>query len=145
MLGRDKDQMQATDAIYVMGGLEKSQELMNLAYMYLGEGAPYNAAIIIEKGMKAKKIERSDKNLDVLAIVLSQAKNYDKVMPVLIERVVIVLIPEMHTAGLVSTYLDLDMNKEVDAGLTAIKKGNAKNSGEIYTNSGYCLYGVKEV
>ena len=144
VLGRDKDQLHAMDAVYVMGGLEKSQDLVNLAYMYLGEGVPYKAAVILEKGMKAKKIERSDKYLEVLAVAWSQAKDLDKAVPVLIE------LGDRYDSGdaysrLTGVYLDMDKNKEaVDAGLIALKKGNAKNPGEIHTNLGIAYMELKK-
>lgn len=144
VLGRDQDQWHTMDAIYLMGGLKKPQDVVNLAYMYIGEGVPFRAAKILEKGMKDKLVERSEKHLDVLAIAWRQAKNPEKAAPVLKE------IGDRFNSGeayskLSGVYLDMDKNQEsVDAALTAIKKGNAKDEAGVYSNLGIAYMELKK-
>ena len=53
-----KDLMQRCDSCNELRARKhKEKELMNLAYLLMGEDAPYKAAKIIDKGMKAKIIE----------------------------------------------------------------------------------------
>lgn len=144
LLGRDKDQLYAMDATYVMGGLTKSQDVINLAYMYMGEGVPYKGAKVLEKGMKEKIVERSEKYLDVLAVAWRQAKNPEKAVPVLKES------GDKFNSGnayskLASVYLDLDKNQDaIDAAKVALKKGNVKDKGEVHANMGIAYMELKQ-
>lgn len=144
LLGRDNDQVYAMDAAYVMGGLTKSQDLVNLAYMYIGESVPYKGAKILEKGMKDKIIERNEKYLNILAIAWRQAKSPDKAAPVLAE------IGKRFNSGdalgtLTGVYLDMDDNKSaISTGKQALQKGKLKDAGEVHANMGIAYMELKQ-
>lgn len=144
LLNRDKDQMHAMDAVYVAGGLEKSQDLVNLAYMYIGESVPARGARILENGMKKKIIERNEKYLNVLAVAHRQAKEPDKAAPVLEE------MGKRFNSGdayskLTGVYLDMDKSKEsIEAGKKALSKGNLKDAGEVHANMGIAYMDLKQ-
>jgi len=146
MLERPKDQLHAMDATYLMGGLTKEKELMNLAYLYLAEEVPAKSVKIIEKGMKDKIIERTEKNLDVLGIALRQAKDAKRAASIIEEQA------EKSESGnayvqLVGVYLDLNQpRKAIKAGNLALKKGNFKKGadGDLYINHGIAYFETRQ-
>ncbi|MEJ2443395.1 MAG: tetratricopeptide repeat protein [Exilibacterium sp.] len=135
-VNREKDQMHMLEATYLIGGLEKEKELLNLAYLLMGEEVPYKAAKIIDEGIKAKVIEDTSKNLDLLATAWRLAQEIDK------------SIPEMEKAAkksengdlyarLAGVYLDSDQNeKALDAGGKALKRGSIKRPDQLYIVTG---------
>lgn len=130
-VGREKDQLHMLDAAYQMGAVTKEKELLNLAYLYMGEDYPYRAARLVDKGIKDDNIEATSKNLELLATAWRLAQEVKK------------SIPEMEKAAkksdkgdlyarLAGIYLDNDMHKKaLDAGATAIKRGGIKRIDQL--------------
>lgn len=143
-VGREKDQLHALETVYVMGALTKEKELMNLAYLLMGEDAPYKAAKIIDKGMKAKIIEETSKNLEVLATAWRLAQEVKK------------SIPEMEKAAkksdkgdlyarLAGIYLDNDQHKNaLKASEVALKRGGIKRPDQLYIVIGMARSNLKQ-
>jgi tetratricopeptide (TPR) repeat protein len=143
-VGREKDQLHALETVYVMGALEKEKELMNLAYLLMGEDAPVKAAKIIDKGMKAKIIEQTSKNLEVLATAWRLAQEIKK------------SIPEMEKAAkksdkgdlyarLAGIYLDNDQHKKaLKASEVALKRGGIKRADQLYIVIGMARANLKQ-
>ncbi len=151
---REKDQTNMMDATYVMGVLQKEKELMNLAYMYMGEEYPYRAAKIIEKGMKDKIIERTSKNLEVLSSAWRLAQEVDKSIPVLAEAAQKSDGGDLY-ARLAGLYLDNDKYKKaLETADKALDKGKIKRPDQLYIvvgmananlkNYGSCMKSMKE-
>ncbi len=146
MLEREDDQLAAMDATYLMGGLSKEKEILNLAYLYMAEDVPAKAAKIIVKGMDKKQIERSEKNLEVLALAYRQAKEPLKAIPVLEE------LGKKSANGnayvqLIGVYLDLNRPRDaVKAGNLAFKKGKFKKgaNGEALVNQGIAYFETRQ-
>jgi len=63
-LGEEMRRLTVFDSIYLNGEMKKSGDILNLAYMFLGQEVPYKAAKIIEKGMNDGIIEKSQKNIE---------------------------------------------------------------------------------
>lgn len=82
-LGNDLERLTTYDAIYLYGELEKESEVLNLAYMYLGQDVPYKAGKIIETGMQGGLIKNSRKNVETLANAWAQANEHKKAIPAL--------------------------------------------------------------
>lgn len=143
-VGREKDQLHSLETAYLMGAVTKEKELMNLAYLFMGEDAPYKAAKIIDKGIKNKQIEETSKNLEVLATAWRLAQEVKK------------SIPEMEKAAsksdkgdlyarLAGIYLDGDQNKKAIAtGNKAIKKGGVKRIDQLHIVMGMALVNEKQ-
>ncbi|MCW8195743.1 tetratricopeptide repeat protein [Proteobacteria bacterium 005FR1] len=83
LAGRPQDQVHAFDAVYTMGGLSQEKELRLLASLYLEQEYPYKAAKILQKGVDEGNVEKTSKNLELLAGAWSLAKEQDKSIPVL--------------------------------------------------------------
>ena len=66
-LGQDRKRLTTYDALYLDGALDRETDVLNLAYMYLGQEIPYKAGRIIETGMERKLIKQSPKQVETLA------------------------------------------------------------------------------
>lgn len=142
--GQEKNQLHSLETVYLMGELSKEKELMNLAYLFMGEDVPYKAARVIEKGMKAGAIEETSKNLEVLATAWRLAQNVKK------------SIPEMEKAAkksdkgdlyarLAGIYLDNDQHKKaIDAGAIALKRGGIKRPDQLQIVLGMAYANLKQ-
>jgi tetratricopeptide (TPR) repeat protein len=114
------------DILYLDKALTKSQDLMSLAYLYLGAGVPYRAAQIIEEGMKQGVIKRSGKNMETLGGAWQQARETEKAL-VALEEAAKLSDKGAIWSRLAMVYLDLNEHaKAVHAARNALKKGNLK-------------------
>lgn len=82
-LGRDADRLAVFDAVYEHGALQSEGDVLNLAYMWLGQQVPYRAGRILEDAMASGRVEETDKNLETLANAWAQANERDKAVPAL--------------------------------------------------------------
>lgn len=156
LLERDKDQLHTLDTVNLMGGLKKRQEVVNLAYLYLGEEVPYKAAKILEKGMSDKIVERNVKYLKVLASAWRSAKLPKKAI-VALQSAAKAAVTEAKAdkdkkseegnihSQLAGLYLDIDDSKKaIESGKRALKAGNLKMPGEVHTNMGIAYYDLQQ-
>ena len=81
-MGKDMRRLTVFDSIYLNNSLKKENEILNLAYMFLGAEVPYKAAKIIEKGMNDGIIQKTQKNIETLGNAWAQANQHDKAIPV---------------------------------------------------------------
>lgn len=146
LLERPKDQLHAMDTTYLMGGLTNEKSIVNLAYLYMAEEVPYRAAKILETALKDKSIERSEKNLETLALAWQRAREREKAIPVLEE------LGKMSDSGnayseLVGVYLDLNNpRKAVEFGKKSLNKGNFKRGadGQLLVNLGIAYFELRQ-
>ena len=82
-LGEDSRRLAIYDAVYEHGGLSSENEVLNLAYMWLGQQVPYKAGRIIEAGMANGQIKENPKNIETLANAWAQANEANKAVPAL--------------------------------------------------------------
>lgn len=73
-LGDSGRQLAVLETAYRGGWLGTESELLDLAYLYLGDGTPIRAARLLERGMKEGRVERSARNLELLGTALHQAR-----------------------------------------------------------------------
>lgn len=60
--------------------LDQEGEFLNIISLYLSNGLPYEASILLKTGMDKKVIKKDNKNLKLLADCLIQAKEYHAAM-----------------------------------------------------------------
>ncbi|MCK9564353.1 MAG: hypothetical protein M0R02_16695, partial [Bacteroidales bacterium] len=138
-LNQEMNQLVATDVTYLAGNLDQERQLISLGYMYMGAGAPFMGARIIEKGMKDGKIPRSGENLEVLGMALQQGNDSKRALPVLEEAAKALGKGSLY-ARLSGVYLDLDDNeKSVIAARNAINRGGVDRIDITYMNMGNAL------
>jgi tetratricopeptide (TPR) repeat protein len=127
------------DILYLDKALTKSQDLMSLAYLYLGAGVPFRAAQIIEEGMKQGVIERSGKNMETLGGAWQQARETKKAL-VALEEAAKLSDKGAIWSRLSMVYLDLNEHaKAVHTARNALKKGNLKKPSYIQMTLGNAL------
>ena len=128
---REKDQLHMLDAAYQMGAVSKEKELLNLAYLYMGEDYPVRAAKVVEKGIKDKQIEATSKNLELLATAWRLAQEVKKSIPVMETAADKSAKGDLY-ARLAGIYLDNDRNKDaIKAGNTALKRKGIKRIDQL--------------
>lgn len=125
-LEQEMNHLVTADLVYLQKGADKENQLIGLAYLYLGAGVPYRAARIIEDGMKAGIIEETGKNLELLGNAWQSAADTKRAAPVL-ERAAKMSDKGNVWARLAGVYLDGDQNaKAVQAARKALQKGDLK-------------------
>jgi len=143
MLEKEKSQLAILDSTYIMGGLAKEQQLLNLSYLMIQSDYPYRAAKILDKGIKGKVIKRSEKNLETLAKAWGMSQEKKKAIPYMTEAAKLSKKGDLYGV-LMGLYLDVDDSKSaIKAGRDAIKKGELKRPGEINLNIGIAYFELK--
>jgi tetratricopeptide (TPR) repeat protein len=143
-LGQDNRRLAVFDAIYLNGDLKKSGDILNLAYMFLGQEIPYKAAKIIEKGMNDGIIEKSQKNIETLGNAWAQANQHDKAIPVLEQAAKLSSNGKLF-ARLAGVYFDAgEYTKAANATKNAAEKGDLKNPGNNYLLMGMSYSNTKK-
>lgn len=131
MVKKEKESAYLSDANYVAGMLNKETEVLNVAYMMLGEGYSFRAAKIIEKGIDKKVIEPTSKNLETLATAWRMSQEVDKSIAVMKEAAAKSDKGNLY-ALLAGNYVDSDQNKNaIDAGKKALARGGVKRMDQL--------------
>lgn len=143
-LKRDADQLHMMEAAYIAGALNRERELLNMAYLFMGNEMPYKAAKVLDKGIKDKKVERNSKNLETLAQAYQQARELEKTIPNLEAAAKLSDKGELY-ARLAGIYLDLDRNEQaVTMGNLALKKGGLKRPDQTHIVLGMANANLKK-
>lgn len=143
LAGRSRDQLSAYDAIYIMGGLQKERELRVLASLLLEAEYPYKAGKILEKAIKEGKVERTSKNLELLAGAWTLAKEQEKSIPVMAEAAQKSEDGELYSR-LSQLYLSIDeFDKAIDAGKKALKR-DLKKPAYVHLFIGMSHYNLEQ-
>ncbi|CAH0992849.1 hypothetical protein SIN8267_02986 [Sinobacterium norvegicum] len=139
-LNNEKRQLIALETAYVANMLSRQQDLLNMAYLFLGSDTPYKAAKVIEKGMKEKKIEPTAKNYEVLGNSYRAAQEVDKAIPAM-EKAAKLSPKGENWARLANVYLDDDQyGKAADAARKALKKGGIRRKDNTQIVLGMALF-----
>ena len=121
-----KKQMSILEMLYDMGKLDRGNQQLNLANLYLLHEVPYKAAVLMDKGVKAGKIEKNERNLQLLSQAWLQAQEPDKSIPPL-ELAAKVSKDGDIDMKLAQAYISLDKYKDAVVALRAgMKKGGIK-------------------
>lgn len=143
-LGHDRKRLTTYDALYLNGSLESESEVLNLAYMYLGQDTPYKAGKIIEAGMQQDLIKKNKKNMETLANAWAQASEHKKAIPTL-EKAANLSDKGLLYARLAGVYFDAgDFSKAVEAARKADEKGGLKRKDNNLMLMGMANFNIKK-
>ena len=143
-VGQEKNQLHSLEAVYLMDAVKNEKELLNLAYLFLGEEAPYKAAKILDKGIKDKNIEPTSKNLETLAAAWRMSQEVKKSLPEMEKAAAKSDNGDLY-ARLAGIYLDNDMfDKAIDAGKVALKRGGVKRVDSLQIVMGMAYVSKKQ-
>lgn len=80
-LGDTKKQLAIVEVLYEKGFLTTSAHIVNLANLYLLHETPIKAAVLLEKEIKAGRVEDNDRNLRLLSQAWYVARENEKSIP----------------------------------------------------------------
>jgi len=82
-VGRDEDAFEANKIMYINGMLTESREIVRVSQYYSFFEYPYRGASILERELNAGRVERTQNNLNLLANMWRQAREWERAIPVL--------------------------------------------------------------
>jgi tetratricopeptide (TPR) repeat protein len=118
-LGDEPRQLAMLEVSYEQGLLDRSQDIVNLASMYLNAEVPYWGAKAMDIGFSDGIVEEESKNYELAGAAWRQAQEVEKSLPMLEAAASTSEKGELY-ARLGNVYLDVDKNKQA---VTALKKG----------------------
>ncbi|WP_297735490.1 tetratricopeptide repeat protein [uncultured Maricaulis sp.] len=81
--GREQDAFEANKIMYINGMLTESREVVALAQYYSFYEYPYRGAVVLERELNAGTVERTRNNLNLLANMWRQSREWERATPVL--------------------------------------------------------------
>ena len=139
-LKRLDKQMSILEMLYEGGMLQRGNQQLNLANLYMLHEAPYKAAALLEQGMKEDKIEQNIRNLRLLSQAWLQAQENEKSLPPLQQAARLSKDGELDMR-LGQAYLNLYRYDEAVKSLrTAFKKGGLKRADQANIMLGLALF-----
>jgi tetratricopeptide (TPR) repeat protein len=131
-LGRDTDSLSVLMVAYQKGLITEEKKIMNVVNMNMFLDVPYVAGSILEKEMKAGRVETSEKNLEKLRSAWTASREFDKAVAVIDQ-----LAPMKSNGELYVQKAQLMMEKGnwdgvITAAEQAIEKGGLKKPGGAY-------------
>ncbi len=139
-LGDDKNFLGTYEAAFEQGMLESENELVTYAQLLLQQEVPFKAAKVLENGMQAGVISRTEKNYRLLSQAWSLAQNDEKAIGPLSEAARLSNEGELNVR-LAINYLNLDRYDDcVQSARAGINKGGVKNVNDARMTIGQCLY-----
>ena len=135
-----KKQMSIMEILYDRGELDKGNQQLNLANLYLLNDVPYKAAVVLEKGIKEGKIEKNVRNLRLLSQAWIQADYPEKSIGPLKEATQKSNEGDLNVR-LAQAYINLDRYKEaVETLQEGFRKGGIKRKDEANIMLGMSLF-----
>lgn len=116
---KETQQLSAMETAYMQDMLDRGQEQVTMAYLYLNADVPYKAAKVMDKGLSSDAIEETSKNWELAGASWRQAQELDKAIPAMEKAAEKSDKGELY-ARLGNIYLDSD---EFQKAITALNKG----------------------
>jgi tetratricopeptide (TPR) repeat protein len=143
-LGEDENLINAYAAANDQRMLEKENELVTMAQLFMQREVPYKAATLLDAEMKSGRVSKSAKNYRLLSQAWTLSMEDKKAIPALQEAARLSDDGELDVR-LGNAYLNVgqyeDCSKSVSAG---IKKGGLKSPDNAQISLGMCLYNLRE-
>jgi tetratricopeptide (TPR) repeat protein len=129
LYGEEKDearQLALLEATYEQNLLDRGQDIVLIAQLYLNAEVPFPAALAMEKGLADDLVEKESKNYELAGVAWRQAQEVEKSLPMLEAAAAKSEKGELF-ARLGNVYLDVDKNKQaVEALRKGLDKGGVK-------------------
>ncbi|MEE8119257.1 MAG: tetratricopeptide repeat protein [Gammaproteobacteria bacterium] len=128
----DKKALGTLAIIYRRGILTSDKDLMNLARLYVLNEEPYQAGLVLEKGMREGKIKKTLRNYRTLAQSWINAREMDKAVEVLGFAGNLSDDGELYLRQAQILTQSAKWGPAITAAQKAIDKGGLKNPGRVY-------------
>ncbi|MFK8014385.1 MAG: tetratricopeptide repeat protein [Gammaproteobacteria bacterium] len=144
-LGDNKRQLAVLELANMQGYLDRSQDLRNLAQLFMLNGDPLRGAQTLEKSMNDGIVETNLANLKLLAQAWNAAREDEKALPVL-QRAAQMSNDGKLDLRIAYSYINVDKHDEAAAAAReAIRKGGLRNTGEAYILMGTALFNADKL
>lgn len=129
-----------TELAYRKGLLKKEKEIVLLAQLYLHQESPLMAARLVEKELDSGRVKRTEKNLELLANSLIQAREFKKAEEPLLEAAELAVKGRL-SVRLARIYIEQEKWEKARSALSrGLKKGGLKSPGEAWLMVGIACY-----
>jgi len=141
-LNRQKDMLAIMEAAYKAGHLDKSNEFVQLAQLWMFHEVPYRAAVLLEKQLEAGKIENKKENWELLANAWVASREIPKSIKPL-ERAAELSSDGEGFIRLAQAYLEREDWKSAYSALEkGLAKGKVQSPGQAYLLEGVALFNL---
>jgi len=124
--------------------LSKNAELVTYAQFLMQNDRPYRAAVILDKGMKEKIVEKTDRNYKLLGNAWTLAKEDKKAIPAFESAAKLSETGDIY-ASLAQSYLNVeDWDKAVSSVRKAFDKGKLKRPDTANVVLGMAFFNLKK-
>lgn len=139
----ERKQVAALETIYEAGWMDRENEVLQLAQLYMQRGGAYKGARMLEKGMESGLIQKNERNYRLLAQGWMQAQDDRRSIAPLREAAQRSSGGQLHLQ-LAQSYLNLyEYNECVEAARAAISRGGLRRPGMANIILGTCLLELK--
>ena len=140
----EQKQLALMEAAYEQGFLDRSSELVTMAYLYLNAEVPYYAGSVIEKGFKDELVDDKSKNYELGGSAWAQAREVAKSIPMMEKAAAKSDEGELYVR-LGNVYLDGDQFvKAADSVNKGLKKGGVKRPDQARLVLGMAYFNLGE-
>lgn len=138
-LGLNQKRLTTFDAAYEHGELSKGKEQLNLAYMFLEQGLPHKAAVVLEGALANGDLNTNLKYQTLLAGLWSQSGQHDKAIPAFQQAAQLSDDGELYARLAGVFYQAIDYESCVEASKKASEKGGLSFPGQNFLLEGLSL------
>lgn len=139
-LGQERKQVAAYATAYDQGLLTRSNELVQMAQLFLQAEVPYKAAKVLEKGFEQGLVEKKAENYRVLSQAWMLAAEDRKAIPALKQAARLSDDGDLD-ARLAQSYLNLsDYDNCIKSARDALRKGGLRRKDNAQIVLGMCLF-----
>jgi hypothetical protein len=138
-LNEERKQVAALETIYEAGWMDRENEVLQLAQLYIQRGGAYKAARMLEKGMEDGLIQRNERNYRLIAQAWMQAQDDRRALAPLGEAAKRSNDGQLHLQ-LAQSHLNLyEYDKCVEAARAALNRGGLRRPDTANLVLGTCL------
>ncbi|MAI94610.1 MAG: hypothetical protein CME45_06320, partial [Halieaceae bacterium] len=140
----EKRQLALMETAYEQGFLDRSSELVTMAYLYLSAEVPYFAGSVMQRGFEDELVDDKSKNYELAGSAWAQAREVEKSIPMMEKAAAKSDEGELYVR-LGNVYLDGDQfSKAADSVQKGLKKGGVKRPDQARLVLGMSYFNLGE-
>ncbi|MEW6996744.1 tetratricopeptide repeat protein [Colwelliaceae bacterium BS250] len=143
-IGEEDKQLAVIEAAFQAGFVQKSEDIMTLAQLYIYHQLPFKGAVVLQESMDSGDLTVNEKRLDLLAQAYLLAKEDEKALPVLVKAAEISSSGKFD-AQLAQVYLNLERWQDaINSAQTSLDRNNTKNPGDMHLAIGMSYFNLQK-